>query len=704
MFKHTKKCAAVAALCLVYGSGWAEEQRSPSLTTYGTPGLVEMPTAEALNDGEFALTVTGFGPNLRTTAAFQILPRVMGSFRYSIINDFNGVNGNRYDRSFDLQFQLADEVGNRPAIAMGLRDIFGTGIYSSEYFVATKTITPRLQFTGGIGWGRLGGYGGFTNPLGFFNSKFDTRPGQEGSQGGELETGNWFRGDAAFFGGVKWDLNEQTSFFAEYSSDSYDQEEDKTDIKIKSPFNFGLERRFNNGITLKGFVIGTSEFGAQLSYQFDPAKRRYPGGREGAPFPVGNRAQLAAAEWNNSLEGGGKAAVERVLKARLADESMVLLGFELEPTRASITVNNERWDVEAEAVGRATRVMAATLPPAVEDLTVVLAIRGVPVSRVVTRRSDLEELVFDYDGSWRTLARAEIEDAYDESRANELSGSYPTFDYALTPYVTWLFFDPDEPIRADIGPQLRLALRTSPGLTFSGQFRYPLFGNIDKSDVENDSVLPPVRTDAPLYAKESDIEINTLTAEYIFRPAENVFMRGTAGYLEAMYGGLSAEVLWYPIDSRLALGAEVNYAKKRDFDMLLGFQNYDVVTGHASAYYDFGNGFQGQVDAGRYLAGDWGATFSIDRRFNNGFTVGAFFTQTNVSYEDFGEGSFDKGVFFEVPLSWITGSPSLEVIKQTIRPVLRDGGARLNVDNRLWGITRDSRGEILRSGWGRYLR
>ena len=31
-----------------------------------------------------------------------------------------------------------------------------------------------------------------------------------------------------------------------------------------------------------------------------------------------------------------------------------------------------------------------------------------------------------------------------------------------------------------------------------------------------------------------------------------------------------------------------------DFD---GFT--DIVTGHLSAYYDFGNGFQGQVDAGR---------------------------------------------------------------------------------------------------------
>ena len=207
-----------------------------------------------------------------------------------------------------------------------------------------------------------------------------------------------------------------------------------------------------------------------------------------------------------------------------------------------------------------------------------------------------------------------------------------------------------------------------------------------------------------LYARESDLELNTLTAEYIWRPGENLFARTTAGYLESMYGGVSAELLWYPVNSRLAFGVEANYAKKREYDILFGFRDYDVLTGHASAYYDFGNGFVGQIDAGRYLAGDWGATFSLDREFNNGFTLGGFFTLTDVPFDQFGEGSFDKGLKFEVPLSWFTGKPSKTTLSETIRPILRDGGARLNVNNRLFGYVRDERGKELRDGWGRYLR
>jgi len=78
-----------------------------------------------------------------------------------------------------------------------------------------------------------------------------------------------------------------------------------------------------------------------------------------------------------------------------------------------------------------------------------------------------------------------------------------------------------------------------------------------------------------------------------------------------MFGGVSGEILWKPTSSNLALGIEINYARQRDFDSQLGFLDYGVVTGHASAYLTWGNGFFTQVDVGRYLAGDWGATFTL---------------------------------------------------------------------------------------------
>ena len=123
-----------------------------------------------------------------------------------------------------------------------------------------------------------------------------------------------------------------------------------------------------------------------------------------------------------------------------------------------------------------------------------------------------------------------------------------------------------------------------------------------------------------------------------------------------------------------------------------------------SAYYEFGDGFVGQLDVGRYLAGDVGATLSVDRIFANGWSVGAFATVTDVSAEDFGEGSFDKGVRFSIPLNWAIGNQSQRAFGTTLRPATGDGGARLNVDGRLYESIREFHSGALDSEWGRVWR
>ena len=647
---RAKKLAS-SMLLVAFSATTGSHLAAQSLTTYGTPGLVEMPSAEVLNDGELAFTASAFGPNFRYTATFQVLPRVYGSFRYSQIKNFTTLTylgGDTFDRSFDIHYQISDESKYLPAFAVGLRDFLGTGLLSSEYFVASKSFGPNIKVTGGLGWGRLAGRSSFSNPLSAISDRFDTRT-KGANRGGQLETGNWFRGPTSAFAGVKWKINDKTAFFAEYSPDLYKLESLNTGIDISSPINLGLEYRFKNGVNLKGVVIGGNEIGAQLSYVINPAKPDNPGGLESAPRSVGQRNRLAIVDWNNSVKGGGRDAVERVMNARLTNEGLVLQGFTMGGGQATVRIENTRWNNDAQAAGRAARVMANTLPPEIEQLTVIFQDKGVPISRVVTRRSDLEELQFDYDGSWRTLARARIEDAHNQGRVGELGGVYPYFDASFGPYLATSFFDPNSPIRADLGAQLRLAYRPAPGLTFAGQLRYPLVGNIADSFRLSSSKIEPVRTNAVRYARESDLEVNRLTAEYIFRPGKNFFGR---------------------------------------------------VSGHVSGYYDFGNGFFGQLDVGRYLAGDYGATVSIDREFNNGFKVGGFFTLTDVSFDDFGEGSFDKGLRFQVPLSWFTGRPSRKTISQTIRPITRDGGARLAVANRLYGTVREYRGKELRDSWG----
>ena len=114
-----------------------------------------------------------------------------------------------------------------------------------------------------------------------------------------------------------------------------------------------------------------------------------------------------------------------------------------------------------------------------------------------------------------------------------------------------------------------------------------------------------------------------------------------------------------------------------DFSIL--GESYSTIIG--TVYYDLQRDWGVQLDAGRYLAGDYGATFSLERKFNNGWEIGAYATLTDVKFSTFGEGSFDKGITLKVPLSWFTGKKSQSIKKTVIKPITGDGGARLHLDD-----------------------
>jgi hypothetical protein len=185
-----------------------------------------------------------------------------------------------------------------------------------------------------------------------------------------------------------------------------------------------------------------------------------------------------------------------------------------------------------------------------------------------------------------------------------------------------------------------------------------------------------------------------------------------------MYGGVSTEVLWKPVASRLAVGAEVNYAMLRDQDMGFGFAQYEtqddgsriengdytVTTANLTGYYDIGRGYHASFGVGKYLAGDVGATFALDREYENGWKVGGYFTLTDMPFDDFGEGSFDKGIRITIPYDYFIGTPSRKSVTTTVQSLTRDGGATLNVQGRLYEVVRDGQLGDLTDTWGRFGR
>ena len=694
---------------------------------YGTPGLIEMPTAGSAPDGELAFSFSYAGESLRNSITFQLSPRLSTTFRYTQVKDWTTDPTSPYfdayyDRSFDLRYRFVDEGRLRPAIAVGLQDFIGTGLYSGEYIVASKSFAQgKVQASVGLGWGRLGSYNSFSNPFGL-----DSRPTGFTGTGGQVEAAKWFRGPTALFGGASWQVSDRLTAKFEYSSDDNAFETSRGHFDRKSPMNYGLDYRLGKRSQLSAYYLYGSEVGVNFTFATDPKTNPAGGTREGTPVPVRVRAPGTAADLGWTAQKDSLRDTLLVgLSPVMAQEGLVLEGMELTATTATVRIRNTRYASNAQAVGRASRILSNVLPPSIENIRIVLMERGLPVSQVVVARTGLERFENSVDGADKLLATTRFEDAAGVDRRAGMNPKLQTFTWRLGPYLQASLFDPDNPVRADVGVELAAEWNPTPGLYFAGALRKSVAGNLGTSTRASDSTLPHVRSDANVYSNEADPSLEYLTATYFFRPSANTYGRVTAGYLEKMYGGVSAEVLWKPVDSRLAFGLEVNAVKQRSYDGMFGFGikdidgnanpvlqplstyadiDYQTVTGHMSAYYQLNNGFHAQLDVGRYLAGDWGATVTLDREFNNGWVVGAYATITDVDSATFGEGSFDKGIRIIIPMDWQLGTPSRKKSASVIQPLTRDGGARVNVQDRLYGLTRDGHQPQLEARWGRVWR
>lgn len=698
----------IAALSIISTTDTLHAKPKYSYNLYGVPGLIDMPTAQSAEDGEISTTISAFKGQTRTTLSFQITPRLSGSFRYATIENHTAVGDQTWDRSFDFRYRILDEGRYRPAVAIGLQDFMGTGLYSAEYIVATKTINDRVTVTGGIGWGRLGSYNGFSNPLGAISGRFDSRPGFSGL-GGEPNYKTWFRGDAAFFGGVAWQVNDRLTVKAEYSSDAYTRESNSglapDRFKHRSPLNFGLEYKVRPGVTLSAAYLYRSVASVNLNFAFNPRHKTAGGGLDTAPAPVKLRPSrhITPQDWGTGWASSAahKTQIRTTLAKVLAADNMELEAFELTGNKVRIRIRNNHYDAIPQAIGRTSRILTHILPASVEIIQIEPVVEGMAPSSITLRRSDIENLENASDGAWTSFARARIRPVKPSDQMLPEPGLYPRLNWGVAPFLEASFFDPDSPLRMHAGIELSGRYDIAPGFSVSGLIQQPLIGKLG-SDRVSDSVIQHVRSDANIYAKADGPLVKRLTFDYYFQPGENLYGHVSAGYLERMYGGISGELLWKPIDSRLGLGLELSYVKQRDFDQRLGFQDYDTVTGHVSAYYEFNNGFHGQIDVGKYLAGDWGTTISINREFKNGWKVGVFATFTDVSFSDFGEGSFDKGIVLTIPISWALGRPTRRTQTTIIRPLTRDGGARLELEGRLYDVVRGFHNPALKNRWGRF--
>ena len=104
------------------------------------------------------------------------------------------------------------------------------------------------------------------------------------------------------------------------------------------------------------------------------------------------------------------------------------------------------------------------------------------------------------------------------------------------------------------------------------------------------------------------------------------------------------------------------------------------------------------------MAGDIGQTITLSRNFSNGWKVGGFFTLTDVSFKQWGEGSFDKGIFFQIPLNPIIPNETRSYVQDGFKPLMGDGGQRVDVQGRIYNLISDKSKTRLVKTWPKLWR
>ncbi len=389
--------------------------------------------------------------------------------------------------------------------------------------------------------------------------------------------------------------------------------------------------------------------------------------------------------------------VDQVNKSRLYNDMVRKGGFllsdaEVSEDSAVFYGTQLAYRDQDEAIERLGRIAASELPDSVKTYNIIDNGAGIPM---VNTQVDAEAFIAAarYESVESDIKETYVRVAPTQSQMEDYDPENTTgMFYGADFFWTQSFGNPEDFYLYQTGLLLTGGYAVDENLAFISSARVTLLDNFDKFNflVDNEEVsLPRVRTRVREYVSENDIWLDTGFLQYKDSISENVFAQVYGGYLETMFAGVGGEILYRPVDSRVAYGLDINYVKQRDPYSQLGMDDYEALTGHASVYWrpEFLDGTQISVSAGQFLAKDKGVNIDFAKRFDSGIIVGAFAAFTDVSSEEYGEGSFTKGFYISIPTDLFLLKPSKGRGIFPWIPISRDGGQMLRRPVRLIDTT-----------------
>ncbi|MEZ9902607.1 YjbH domain-containing protein [Vibrio breoganii] len=683
-------------------------QATPSQSDFGGVGLMQMPTGRMAREGEFSLNGTWNNEYHFYSISLQVLPWLETTVRYTLVQDllysgdpeFSGDN-ELADKAIDFKIRLLQESRYIPELSIGFRDFGGTGLFDGEFIAASKRFGP-FDATVGIAWGYLGQSGNISNPMCSVSDRFCERPNEYSGNGGQFDVDRWFSGPASIYAGLEYQTPfEPLSFKVEYDTNDYSQDapvvRGTADMTQHIPVNFGMVYRVDDWAQIRvSYERGdTLALGVTLSTNFNDLYATWVDERP--PRLAQQRDSSSTTDFETLSQELYDVAGYKVHSIR-QDEQRILISAEQEKYRDRDLARN-----------RAAVITLNHTPPSVNTISIVETNKALSLTE-----TDIDSQTFVAAHEQQYLD-VNYDDAVSVSNVDDVDSSpqyedFDRFDYAFSPQLIQSFGSAESFYLYSIGVNADAGYWLTSNLQMSGSLYLNLFDNYDKFNY----IAPPDGTDVPrvrtlfrAYVDENRLRMKNLQLTWFEDFGSNWYTQLYGGYLEMMFAGVGGEVLYRPLNSSWAFGVDVNLIYQRDPESWFGVfdsptqysevdqRYYNVIdqgtTGFVTAYYapkwSLLDDTLFKVGVGEFLAGDYGARFDFSKQFDSGVIAGVFASVSDLTPEEYGEGSFTKGFYVSIPFDVMTVKPSQNRANFNWQPITRDGGQMLMRKYELFEVT-----------------
>jgi len=612
-----------------------------------------------------------------------------------------GQKGKWLDKGYNVKFSYKPKKNYFPTFAIGLDDFAGTGYLSREYVMSTYS-TESLKISAGLGWGKYSsGAKNYKNPLSFISNSFDERGSEYGSDnesllGGQLTYSSWFSGPVSFLGGLEWSIPYSNGLKFKIEHDPFDYNDFSANFRSDrdqilrekdSDYNFGFAYKINDYVTLNLSYIKGNTLNLHFSIG---AKTNNPKKKVIKKPKVKKLEDSFYIDLLNNMNRNASFLQTAQLNENSLDIAIMNDTFK-NPIRASMFAA----DIASEVLKNHNFYK--------DKINITTINAGFEMNTISYRNEDIqkENPIIDFK-----KLNTQIKNGDQKNYLNHEFKPivrYPKFFNTFSPEIVTHIGTPNLPLLKGLEISAQSELQLHRQVSIVSDIRYAITNDFDSKASFPGSDLPNVRTEIVRYLQDSDLYIRNLQLDYFWSPYKNIYGKISTGLFESMYGGLGLEMAYKPFYRNFVISFDAYQVKKRSYEQRLEFFDYETSTAHLNFTYNFKPiNIYANISYGRYLAKDDGFTYDFSRRTESGFVAGFYFTRTDVPFELFGEGSFDKGFYFELPLSVFYSEPNRDSIKFGLRPLTRDGGAKLEISRPLKSVLIDNNYYDIVEGWNEY--